>query len=121
MRRILFAATVLGGFIGMTGISSAAVPGSAFSPLPPDATQLVQKVQGVFVGPFGGGVYVGPGYGPGYGYAPPPPGWGIGWVGPGYYYNPAFYDRYYHPRYGYCKRVWWKGRKVCRWERRRWW
>ena len=33
----------------------------------------------------------------------------IGWVGPGYYYNPGYYDRYYHPRYGYCRSVWYQG------------
>ena len=91
----------------------------------------------VFIGPFGGGgVVVGPGYGGGY-YGPGPgygggyygagpgygpgPGFGIGWVGPGYYYNPGYYDRYYHPRYGYCRSVWYRGQRVCKWNKRRWW
>ena len=91
----------------------------------------------VFIGPFGGGgVVVGPGYGGGYygpgpgyggGYYGPGPGYGpgagfgIGWVGPGYYYNPGYYDRYYHPRYGYCRSVWYRGQRVCKWNKRRWW
>jgi hypothetical protein len=80
----------------------------------------------VFIGPFGGGAYVGPG--PGY-YGPGPyvgpgvvgPGFAIGWVGPGYYYNPGYYDRYYHPRYGYCRIRWYRGVRVCKWQKRRWW
>jgi hypothetical protein len=82
----------------------------------------------VFIGPYGGGAYIGPG--PGY-YGPGPyvgpgvgvvgPGFGIGWVGPGYYYNPGYYDRYYHPRYGYCRSVWYRGARVCKWSKRRWW
>jgi hypothetical protein len=49
------------------------------------------------------------------------PGLRIGWVGPGLYYNPGFYNRYYNPRWGYCRIVWWNGARVCRWARRPWW
>jgi hypothetical protein len=49
------------------------------------------------------------------------PGWRVGWVGPGYYYNPAFYNRYYNPRWGYCRIIWWNGAQVCRWYRSPWW
>ena len=49
------------------------------------------------------------------------PGWRVGWVGNGFYYNPAFYNRYYNPRFGYCRIVTWNGGRVCRWHRRPWW
>jgi len=49
------------------------------------------------------------------------PRWRVGWVGSGYYYNPAFYNRYYNPRWGYCRLVTWHGGRVCRWHRRPWW
>src|SRR5262245_2262061 len=78
----------------------------------------------VFIGPGWGGGWVGPGpYYGGYGggYVAPAPGFGIGWVGPGYYYNPGYYDRYYHPRYGYCRSTWYRGVRVCKWSKRRWW
>ena len=45
----------------------------------------------------------------------------VGWVGNGFYYNPAFYNRYYNPRFGYCRIVTWNGGRVCRWHRRPWW
>jgi hypothetical protein len=104
MRKILLATALLGSLmVPMAGTADAAK---------------------VFIGPFGGGAYVGPGpyVGPGYvgpGYVAP--GVGIGWVGPGYYYNPGYYDRYYHPRFGYCRSVWYRGQRVCKWNKRRWW
>jgi hypothetical protein len=115
MRKILLATALLGSLmVPLAGTADA-------------AKVIIAPGIGGWVGPgpYGGG-YVGPGYGggyvgPGYGGGYIAPGFGIGWVGPGYYYNPGYYDRYYHPRYGYCRSTWYRGVRVCRWQKRRWW
>jgi hypothetical protein len=82
---------------------------------------MVVKARAVaWRGPRGGGVAWRRGWRGG-GVAWRRPGWRVGWVGPGLYYNPAFYNRYYNPRWGYCRIVWWNGARVCRWSHRRWW
>jgi hypothetical protein len=107
MRKILLATALLGSLmVPLAGTADA-------------AKVIIAPGIGGWVGP---GPYVGPGYvGPGYGGGYVAPGFGIGWVGPGYYYNPGYYDRYYHPRYGYCRSTWYRGVRVCRWHKRRWW
>jgi hypothetical protein len=147
MRKFLLAGAMLGLLIGVAGPMKATAltldPASLSTPAIGDS--MVVKARAVaWRGPRGGGVAWrrGPGGGGvawrrgwrgggggvawrrgwrGGGVAWRRPGWRVGWVGPGLYYNPAFYNRYYNPRWGYCRIVWWNGARVCRWSHRRWW
>jgi hypothetical protein len=123
MRKFLLAGAMLGLLIGVAGPMKATAltldPASLSTPAIGDS--IVVKARAVaWRGPRGGGVAWrrGPRGG---GVAWRRPGWRVGWVGPGLYYNPAFYNRYYNPRWGYCRIVWWNGARVCRWSHRRWW
>jgi hypothetical protein len=133
MRKFLLAGAMLGLLIGVAGPMKATAltldPASLSTPAIGDS--MVVKARAVaWRGPRGGGVaWRGPRGGGvawrrgwrGGGVAWRRPGWRVGWVGPGLYYNPAFYNRYYNPRWGYCRIVWWNGARVCRWFHRRWW
>jgi len=146
MRKFLLAGAMLGLLIGVAGPMKATAltldPASLSTPAIGDS--IVVKARAVaWRGPRGGGVAWrrGPGGGGvawrrgwrggggvawrrgwrGGGVAWRRPGWRVGWVGPGLYYNPGFYNRYYNPRWGYCRQVWWHGGRVCRWSHRRWW
>jgi hypothetical protein len=69
---------------------------------------------GHYYGHYGPSVGIGIAPGVGIGISP-------GWVGPGYYYHPRYYHKYHHPSYGYCYRVYYRGRYVCQWRARPWW
>ena len=123
MRKFLLAGAMLGLLIGVAGPMKATAltldPASLSTPAIGDS--IVVKARAVaWRGPRGGGVAWRRGWRGG-GVAWRRPGWRVGWVGPGLYYNPAFYNRYYNPRWGYCRIVWWNGARVCRWSHRRWW
>ena len=123
MRKFLLAGAMLGLLIGVAGPMKATAltldPASLSTPAIGDS--MVVKARAVaWRGPRGGGVAWRRGWRGG-GVAWRRPGWRVGWVGPGLYYNPAFYNRYYNPRWGYCRIVWWNGARVCRWSHRRWW
>ena len=123
MRKFLLAGAMLGLLIGVAGPMKATAltldPASLNTPAIGDS--MVVKARAVaWRGPRGGGVAWRRGWRGG-GVAWRRPGWRVGWVGPGLYYNPGFYNRYYNPRWGYCRIVWWNGARVCRWSHRRWW
>ena len=124
MRRFLLAGAMLGLLIGVAGPMKATAltldPASLSTPAIGDS--MVVKARAVaWRGPRGGGGVAWRRGWRGGGVAWRRPGWRVGWVGPGLYYNPGFYNRYYNPRWGYCRQVWWHGGRVCRWARRPWW